>query len=518
MHEKNPPLVILALDGGESRFIHRWVQEGYLPTIASVMKRGCWGKTSGSEHIAELGTWHSLLSGISRSQHGYYYFRQLRPCTYDLAPFSLRDTKTLPFWSHLRERDKKIIAIDAPECDLVPGLAGVQLANWAIHEAAPTVLPACSEPADLLEEVKQTFGPKTKILEFKINNDLQEDRQVYRRFLQRIERKGALCRHLLRRGPFDLMVIGFHDAHTASHRFWKYLRKKDPGNRAIENNELTSAIRNIYQAIDREMGLLLEKLSSSVNVFIVSAYGMEDQYPTTGLMEAFCRKLGYHVPAASSPFLANLVRHTQHLLPPVCHAVLDRCLPASIQERLISNQFHSSTNWKKTMAFAIPSLYTSFVRINLQGREPEGIVLAGTEYEALLDRLENDLKQLIDPITGETPIRQISRTANLFSSSFPDHLPDLFIEWKPAFHFIQTLVHPKTQLIQSKPYYFRDSYHSMTGFVLGAGPSIPRLGDIGNISLLDLAPTFLCLMGEEVPHLLKGKPIKTLLTETVSPS
>jgi hypothetical protein len=72
---KTSPLVILDLDAGDPGFIQRWARAGGLPAIASIMERGCWGRTAGPELMSEHGVWVSLFSGISRSQHGYYYFR-----------------------------------------------------------------------------------------------------------------------------------------------------------------------------------------------------------------------------------------------------------------------------------------------------------------------------------------------------------------------------------------------------------------------------------------------------------
>ncbi|MGH9200661.1 MAG: alkaline phosphatase family protein, partial [Vicinamibacterales bacterium] len=57
------PLVIVGIDAGDPDFIRQWAQEGYLPTIASVMERGRWGKTGGPELISEHGVWVSLFSG-----------------------------------------------------------------------------------------------------------------------------------------------------------------------------------------------------------------------------------------------------------------------------------------------------------------------------------------------------------------------------------------------------------------------------------------------------------------------
>ena len=104
---RSPPLIVLGLDAGDPNFIQRWAEEGYLPTISKVMKRGCWARTTGPELISEHGTWVSLFSGISRSQHGYYYLRQLKPGSYDLHTVAGLDIHVPPFWSHLQGLKKK---------------------------------------------------------------------------------------------------------------------------------------------------------------------------------------------------------------------------------------------------------------------------------------------------------------------------------------------------------------------------------------------------------------------------
>ena len=63
--------------------------------------------------MTEHGTRLSLWSGTPRSRHGYYYFRQLIPGTYDLEPWSARNASARPFWSRLR--DRRIAVVDAPE-------------------------------------------------------------------------------------------------------------------------------------------------------------------------------------------------------------------------------------------------------------------------------------------------------------------------------------------------------------------------------------------------------------------
>ena len=198
-------------------------------------------------------------------------------------------------------------------------------------------------------------------------------------------------------------------------------------------------------------------------------------------------------------------------MPESWRTALSNHFPLKVQERLLADQFRNSTNWQKTTAFAIPSLYTSFVRVNLQGREPQGIVQLGEEYKTVLDKLEDDLKQLIDPVTGKPAVERIVRTTNWFNCDPPDSLPDLFIEWQPARHFMQRIIHPKAELVQQKLGYHRDSYHSLNGFVAAMGPSISQRGTLEEVDLLDLAPTFLALMGEQIPQEMSGKVLEAII-------
>jgi predicted AlkP superfamily phosphohydrolase/phosphomutase len=503
---KNPPLVIFGLDAGDAEFIQRWAREGYLPTIASIMERGCWAQTSGPELISEHGVWVSLFSGISRCQHGYYYFRQLRPGTYDLETVTGRYIDAGPFWEYFQGREKRLAVIDVPDVYPVEGLTGLQLANWASH-VEPPVSPS-AEPPWLLRDVRRFYGPQTRIYEH-ANSSVSEDRRIYGRLLEQINKKGELCRYLVQRDHFDLVVIVFSESHLAGHQFWKYRHGAQSSEKTAESSGLTSAIRDVYQAIDRQMGRLLAQLPEA-NVVVVSSVGMENDYPTVGLMEAFCRQLGYQDSPKSTPLSLKPMALLRRMVPAAWRIALSRHLPRDTRERLLASQFRDSTNWKNTTAFAIPSFYTSFVRINLRGREPQGIVEPGTEYETILDRLEGDIMQLVNPHTGGSAVKQVKRTIEVFGGGLPVSLPDLFIEWKPG-HVLNRVVHPRAELVQENPEFLRVSDHSDHGFLAAAGPSIRGRGALGDVSLLDLAPTFLSLMGEATPEKLTGKVLESIV-------
>jgi len=510
------PLVILAYDAGDLDFLLNWAREGYLPTLQSILERGCWGRTAGPEHVCEHGSWVTTFSGVSRREHGYYSYRQLNPGTYELVNFSPQNAIGVPFWHQLLGSDKKVAVIDAPEVLPLSGLRGIQLSNWATHQPDVPALPPSAEPAGLMTVARRVFGPSVYISEYNPQSSPAEDRQIYQRLMERTRKRGALCRHLLAQDQYDLVVIGLHESHKASHRFWEYRSEAQRRGSTPRDPDLRDAIRNIYASTDRELGLVLRQLPEDANVIFVSLYGMKDEYPTTGLMESLLRQLGYQAPvdpvAGSGP--PDPLKLLRRAIPESVRVSISHRLPKRIQERLLADRFRSSTNWQKTTAFAITALFTSFIRINLRGREPQGVVTAGVEYEAVLNRLEADLMQLVDPITGGNAVHRVARTVELFGGGPPDLIPDLFVEWTPTTHFRPSLIHPKAEITQDTPGYLRGNEHSHHGLFAAAGPAIKARGELGDISILDLAPTFFRLLNQEVPPTLRGRVLPEVLRES----
>jgi predicted AlkP superfamily phosphohydrolase/phosphomutase len=510
-----PPLVIFAFDGGDAGFIEKWAQEGYLPTIASIMKHGCRGRIVGPELMSTQGAWLSLFSGVSRSEHGHYFYRQLVPGTYTIKNMSIGDRHAKPFWSQLQDGTKKVAFIDALETEPLSNLPGLQLANWAFQQQfnQPIKLPS-AEPARFLNEVTSLIGAPIRVEVFKPGSTFHEDVEAYRLLLRRVETKGILCRHVLAQDRFDLTVISFVEAHTVAHRLWDY---RPGGIRHAEAQgegyELGNAIRDVYQAIDRELGLLLKQLPDEANAFILSLFGMKDLYPTNGLIEAFCERLGYRMPARGPGKNVNPLAWLRRMVRPDVRARMSRLLPRTVQQRLETDRFQQETDWTKTRAFPLPSLQVSFVRVNLRGREPQGIVNPGPEYDSLLSQIEADLKQLVDTRSGEPAVARVIRTAEAFRCGPPSALPDLVVEWKSTSYLMDRVRHPKVELVQEKQYYNRSSHHTMAGFVAAAGPSIREQGDIGEVSPLDFAPMFLSLMGEPCSQRSTERPMNSILQD-----
>lgn len=501
-HEtKRSPLVIIGIDAGDPQFIEEWAGQGHLPNISSVMNRGFWGGTAGPELVTEHGVWISLLSGISRGTHGYHYFRQLKPGTYELESVTGLDIDAPPFWSHLIGTDKKALVIDAADTRLYKGLRGIQVSNWATHHNwDPNHFKTASEPPEIIDEIGRKFGSKLMTRE-NHKSTYKQDVEIYGKLLGNVRTKGEMCRYLIGREDFNLSLMIFAESHAANHQFWKY----HPNNRGggARDCELTHAIRDVYKAIDDEIGSILERFEDP-NICIVSSVGMEDDYPNAALAEALLRSLGYQVSAGPGKVSLNPVDIARRLLPEPLRVALSRHMTREKRERLVSDLFKKGTDWSRTRAFAVPVSYTSFIRVNLKGREPAGIVEPGDEYRSLTDEIVNELYKLTDPETGGPAVLSVNKSSEIFGSRPHDALPDIFVEWKPG-RFMQSVRHPLAELGQKEPEFFRRSDHSSRGFFALAGPSVKPLGKAGDIDVLDIAPTFMSLLEEPVPSAMKGR-------------
>jgi predicted AlkP superfamily phosphohydrolase/phosphomutase len=450
------PLLIIALDAGDPDFILKTTNEGLLPCISSILRAGSHGRLAGTEMVSLHGIWTAFFTGARLIEHGYYMHYPLEPGTYQLKH---RPPAAQPFWSEFRDGSHNVLIVDAPDVEPVPGIAGHQISEWGTH---PTPVRVLSSPPDFRKTVLDIAGARVKTDEKKGN--ARGDARTLKQILQRVRKKGKLGRHMIQQHRPALSVIGFGDLHAAAHRFRKY------GQDA--NSKLKSALADVYQAVDQEIGSLKAACNSEPNICIAADSGILDGYPIRGLVHEFCSRLGYTV--HNKTRFGGMIN--------------------SFNTLLHRKRLTAGIHWQRTSAFAIPGQYTGYIRVNLRGREPAGIVNEGPEYESLLDRIESDLMQLTDGDTGKRLVRKIFRTTRACASAAPPRtLPDLIIDWIPSPKPLRCILHPAASFLSKSK--GRANCHSDTGLILAAGPSIETRGFSGDFSPAEFAALFRALLG-----------------------
>ena len=170
-------------------------------------------------------------------------------------------------------------------------------------------------------------------------------------------------------------------------------------------------------------------------------------------------------------------------------------------------------DWKKSRAYSIG---TNSIFVNLKGREPEGIVEDGKEYETVLEEITKSLYELKDPDDNKPVVKKVWWGRNLYKNVKTPLLPDIFIEYRDDSFYSsfsrEAAPNFKTLL--------RDLYtadHKRNTIFCSYGIDIKPQAKIEKINIFDVVPTILHNMNIPIPEGVDGKVIICLLYTSPSP-
>lgn len=171
-------------------------------------------------------------------------------------------------------------------------------------------------------------------------------------------------------------------------------------------------------------------------------------------------------------------------------------------------QFWENVDWSKTRAYAmgLGELY-----VNLEGREAQGIVKPGAEYDALKNELKQRLVVMQDPETGEHPVRRVLAREEVYKQFDPNMIPDLFVtnndgyrvSWQTSLGGI-----PKEILEPNKGVWSGDHCSVDPEIVKGIFFYNRRLATARAPYIADVYPTVLALLDVELPYQVDGKELR----------
>jgi predicted AlkP superfamily phosphohydrolase/phosphomutase len=178
-----------------------------------------------------------------------------------------------------------------------------------------------------------------------------------------------------------------------------------------------------------------------------------------------------------------------------------------IKGELESAVLTSMVNWEQTQAYSLGAGGNIF--INLQGREPAGIVQPEMEYERLCQAIAKALLTLTDPETGRPVIRRVYQREELYHGPFASQSPDLIIQWSDYAYWGRGVYGGQTPVFEAQRRFdFSDQplsgTHRPEGILIIQGPGIESAAQIEGAALQDLAPTILGTLGIPIPDYMDG--------------
>lgn len=505
---RTPRVLLIGLDAGESSLIREWARSGYLPNLRRILDGGASADLSSTaRHFPDV-VWPVIYTSKGPARFEPYFFIRPKQATARLEIVDHTLSGHEPFWVTAARHGRRCAVIDAPKIGLQPPAGGVQLSGWGCHA---TLSPLASQPADVAAGVLARHGRYPLLTCDDHGPSLSEYTRLRQLILTAVEARRRLLCELLRSAPWDLFFAVFSETHCAGHQFW-HLHDAAHPQHVAGGDQLHSAMRDVYQAVDRAIGDLVATAGDDTCVVICSGHGMQPEYHGRDLLPTLLEWWGMRGPDNIVPDRAR--ERTVVVRPPLMNALRQAVplrwqyaakglLPRPIVDELTCRFVGVQQLDVRARAFYVPNNdLTPTIRINLIGRDPFGKVAPGREHAELRDVLITRLRELIHPDTGRPALRDVTAVHDHYEGAYAAGLPDIVGFWSPE-RFIGALYSPGYGTVVGGHRDHRTGGHSANGFLALSQPdgAAPHLA---GADIKDIAPTVLRLLGVPVPPDMEG--------------
>ncbi|MGE0747648.1 MAG: alkaline phosphatase family protein [Rhodospirillales bacterium] len=495
-------VVVIGIDAGDGPLIERWARAGALPTFRRLLDHETHGMTANPRGLVAGSVWATFYTGVSPARHGQYAGNEhFDPVEYRETDYRPEELTAPPMWARLSDAGRRVAVIDAPYTFLHSHINGINVVDWGTH-ARRQGATFHTWPPSLADEILEKFGPDVIGECDAIRPRNAEEHRAFRdKLIDRVRRKTDMSLHYLAQGNWDLFVTVYGDAHCAGHQCWHVHEPTNHLHDPAIAREVGDPLKDVYVAIDAGIDRILKACGPETTVIIFCSHGMTHHHSGTRLLDDMLLALdGGHRPQTRDA-LTRTLREMWVRSPRWVRACL-KPLRGPVNDALVLNKRAGRRYFE-----VINNNATGGVRINLKGREKEGIVNPGAEYDALCDALVHDLRTFVNADTGEPLVAEIIKTADLYSGPRLAHLPDILVTWNRSAP-IRRVASPKTGAIENRQGEGRTGDHTMEGkfFVVGrARNAVNR-----PVPVTDFAATVVGMLNVTAPDL-EGRPIPEIL-------
>jgi predicted AlkP superfamily phosphohydrolase/phosphomutase len=290
----------LGLDGADHRLVASLIDQGRLPTLAGIARRGGFGPLRSTLPAFTPTAWSSLVTGLNPGRHGVFGFSS-NPNRGRHRMESGASRGGAPLWRLLAAAGRRSVFVTVPltfPADevggiVVTGFGGPQRPQIAPRSAAHRILE--SHP-DLLSAVTPTGW-------------WRDPEAFALKLVRHAEQIGDVCNLAMELEPdMSLLCVDFMSSDIAGHVFWHRLDETHPSYSAAQSGD---ELARVYEAVDRACAAVIDHAGwiygEEPTVIVVSDHGMRPVHWTFDL-NRWLEHAGYRSAASTKrPQIAGKV-------------------------------------------------------------------------------------------------------------------------------------------------------------------------------------------------------------------
>jgi predicted AlkP superfamily phosphohydrolase/phosphomutase len=431
----------IGLDGTPFSLLQRMLADGIMPNLAALAREGSLRRMTSVYPWVSSVAWTTIQTGVNPAKHGIYGFVDRDPQTLKTYIPLANRIRTPSVWDRLGQAGKRVIVLNVPVTYPATPVNGMLVSGFL----APTLNERAVYPATLLPTLEQ--------LGYRIDSDPVLARQDRDKALDdlhdALDKRARTFLHLLEYEPWDFFLGVIMETDRLHHFFFEPMERDDP--------IYAPAFFEVYRHIDDFLGQVRGRLGPSDALMLMSDHGFcsirQEVFYNHWLADAGYLKL-------QGPTARNL------------------------------EQLHPDA-----IAY---SLDPGRIFVNLKGRERDGRVAPGVEYDRVRDEIASAAEALTDPASGERLVRRVYRREELYAGPYLESAADLILAPEDGYD-------PKGALVKEV---FTHKDPTMVGmhtyddaflYVGQGGVSV------GTPSILEITPTILSLLDQPLPPECDGR-------------
>jgi len=501
-------VLVIGLDGVPLDLVKSWAAEGKLPTLARVMDRGVVAPVNSTIPHTSGPAWSSFMSGKNPGKTGIYDFLYRRKDSYVFYPNNAKRRDGKSIWEILSDAGKRVGVLNVPMTYPVEPVNGFIISGFM----TPYTARDFAYPLRLLAELEEKVG---RYQIYPLATFAEKHKQAYFDACHRLlDMRTKVALHLMQREAWDFFMAVFFDTDRIQHQLWHYIDPDHSWRNADRDVDKSEPVWRYFQHLDASIGQLIEQAGKDALVMIMSDHGMGSAHKmivlnTWLLNNGFLQLKGNPLSKLKHAlfgwgFTLRNVHQAVDKMGLAKHAEYKVMYSADALLKAIFLSFQD-VDWSRSRAYSF-GRSVGPIFLNLKGREPQGIVNPGREYEQLRDEIAAMAGELTDPDTGQKLVGQVLYREEVYNGPYVEQAPDLMLLPRdPANKFYGLADFGSNQVVQ--PMYRYSGMHRQYGMVMMAGPQIERGTKINEPNIVDLAPTILYALAVPIPVDMDGRPL-----------